>query len=95
MFLRLEAREALIDPDQVAPARVRFGEAMGKIVGSGKVEASGVFADARGGIFILDVADEMELSGYVFGILDIATVETHPLITGEQLQVFFAAEAAG
>ena len=93
MFLRVEARDALIDPAHIATARESFSEAMGKIMGSGKVEASGVFADARGGIFILDVADESEIAEWLWGVIDVAEAETHPLMTGEQLQEFFAREA--
>ena len=90
LFLKIEAFESLVGKEAVAEARGSFGAAIGRIMGSGKVEFSGIFADARGGIFVLNVdtaEDVVELLGGE--ILDVAKVETHPLTTTEWLKQYF------
>ena len=95
MFVRVEARDALFRREDVLAARQVFGASIEKIMGSGKVEASGIFADARGGIFILDMENADEVRDYLFGLLDYAVVETHPLTSVESLAEAFEREAAG
>ncbi len=93
MFVRVEARDALFRREDVLTARETFGGAIERIMASGKVEASGIFADARGGVFILDVASEDELRDYLFGLLDYAVVESHPLMTIDSLREAFQRDA--
>ena len=52
IFLRIDVFETVVGKEAVAEARSNVGPAIGRLIESGKIEASGIFADARGGIFI-------------------------------------------
>lgn len=90
MLVRFDVFESITSKEAVAEVQSDAGKAIGRIMETGKVEASGIFADARGGVFIMDVESEEELMGLLGGeILDVSRVETHPLITVEALMEYF------
>ena len=96
MFVRFDAFETVVGKELIAETQANVGKAIGRIMESGKVEASGIFADGRGGIFILELESEGELIGLLGGdILDCARVETHPLITEEAIVASEMAAAVG
>lgn len=90
MLVRFDVFESITSKETVAEAQSNAGKAIGRIMETGKVEASGIFADGRGGVFIMDIESEEELMGLLGGeILDVARVETHPLMTVEALMKYF------
>jgi hypothetical protein len=60
------------------------------IKNSGKLVSGGQFADKRGHFFVLDVENEIELMELLSrNILDSCKVESHPLVSFEDLFAFF------
>ncbi len=65
-------------------------EQIQKIINSGKLVQGGQFADARGHFFLIDVNDEKELLQLLGrGLLDSCKVESHPMVSFEDLFEFF------
>jgi len=64
-----------------------------EVMQSGKVSASGVFADARGAFFVLEVDSADELFDLFAPLIDSLRIETHPLITVEKLGEFLESDA--
>ena len=64
-------------------------EWLGRIQKSGKVKESGVYADERGGFFIIDVDTPEELVGLVAPILDVVGITSHPIVSLDTLQKLF------
>jgi hypothetical protein len=61
-----------------------------KIMSSGKLVSGGQFADKRGHFFVMDVANEVELLELLGrNILDSCKVESHPIVSFEDLFAFF------
>ena len=61
IFVKLEAYDTLVDREQIMLTRQVGGRQMRQMLESGKVKASGMFADARGAFFVLDVDSSEEL----------------------------------
>jgi hypothetical protein len=93
MFVRFEAPATLIDTEQIMYTRHLTSWQMQEFYESGKVRASGMFADARGGFFVLDVDCSEELFDMLAPMADYMRIETHPLVSAEKLQEFFDREA--
>lgn len=53
-----------------------------------------VFADARGGYFILDIDSAQEYQELLGDVVDLARVESHPLVSFEDLAAFFEKQAS-
>ena len=66
------------------------GPQIEKIIGSGKVTASGIFADCRGGFLPLDVDSGEELND-LFGraFHENFHIETHPVMPLDRLKAYF------
>ncbi len=90
IFVRIEAFETSISPDDIVRAQQTFGEQTGEWEASGKLETSGIFADARGGFFVFNVDSAEELAGLLNEVSDLGRIETHPIISLEALREFFA-----
>ena len=69
------------------------GRQLQQIMQSGKVRASGVFADARAAFFVLEVDSAEELFDMFAPVVDYFRIETHPLTTAEKLGEFFERDA--
>ena len=95
-FIRFEVFDTITDDEEIASLHQAIGGQIEKILGSGKVTASGIFADARAGFFLMDIdgaEDIFELLGTAF--IDHCRLETHPVISLEQSGEFFKKEAGG
>ena len=64
-------------------------EWLGRILKSGKVKKSGVYADERGGFFIIDVDSPEELIRLLAPILDVVGITSHPIVSVDSLQKLF------
>ena len=96
LFVKFEVFDTIYDREDVLALRQAVGRQLGEIQQSGKLKELRVFSDARGGFMLLDVDSPQEL----FELLGAATldhfhVETHPVITAEDLAEFFERDAAG
>ena len=95
LLVTLKNFENIIDPESIQRLRQIVGKKMQEILGSGKVIESGVFSDARGGFFLLEVDSAVELTRLLFPMHDFCHIETHPVYSFEELgQLFSEAEAA-
>ncbi len=93
VFVKFELEESITDREKVMEVRQVAGRHLQQIMESGKVVTTGVFADARGGFFVLDVYSSEELSDLLAPVLDYTRFETHPLTTVEKLQEFLERDA--
>ncbi len=86
----LKVKDAIIG-DHAVRVREEIGKQMQHALGSGKVQASGTFADARQSYFIVEVATAEEMYD-LFGptFYDVMDIESHPVFPVERLGEFFA-----
>jgi hypothetical protein len=70
--------------------RETTGPQIAKIMESGKVAASGIYADCRGGFLLLDVDTAAELND-LFGraFHENFHIETHPVMPMDRLKAYF------
>ena len=64
-------------------------EQLDVIMKSGKVKESGLYADERGGFFIIDVDTPEELFRLVGPLIDIIGITSHPIVSIDALQKMF------
>jgi hypothetical protein len=64
-------------------------EQINVIMKSGKVKESGLYADERGGYFIIDVDSPEELLHLLAPIMDVIGITSHPIVPIETLQKLF------
>ena len=95
VFAKYELQETITDREKVREVRQRSGRHLQQLLQSGKVRADGVFADVRGGFFVLEVDSAEELFDVFAPVLDYIRIETHPLTTVEKLQEFLERDATG
>ncbi len=95
VFVKYEAQETITDREKILQIRQVGGTQLQQIMESGKVQASGVFADARGGFFVLEVDSAEEIFELFAPLLDYIRLDTHPLTTAEKLMEFFERDAPG
>ena len=90
------AFESVVGPEAVGKLRKQVGEALKRIKDSGKLESGGVFADLRGGYFILKVGEGEELMELLGGgLLDNFSMVTHPIYSFDYLGEYFAKHPPG
>ncbi len=94
VFVKLEAYDTLIDREQIMHTRQVGGRQLQQMLESGKVKASGMFADARGAFFVLEVDSSEELFEMLAPFSDYARLETHPVVAPEKLMEYFERDAA-
>ena len=94
VFVKFEVQETITDRGKVMEVRQDSARGMQQVFESGKVVANGMFADARGGFFVLEVDSAEELFDMFASGLDYLRIETHPLMSVEKLQEFFERDAA-
>lgn len=59
------------------------------IMKSGKVKESGLYADERGGFFIIDVDTPEELLRLLAPLIDVIGITSHPIVSIDTLQKIF------
>lgn len=82
--------ETITTDEEVRKQAASIKAQIEKIMKSGKMVEGGQFGDQRGHFFLIDVdsaSELLELPGR--GILDHCTVETHPIMSFENLFEFF------
>ena len=90
MLIIAQVFESIHKEDEVARLQKALGGQFGKIMESGKVESSGIFADGRGGFFVVNVDSAEEVMGLLGDtILDRMNVETHPVVQMDTLMEWF------
>ena len=94
VFAKYQVQGSITDREQVLHLRQVVGAHIQRLFETGKVRANGVFADARGGFFVLDVDSSDELFEMFFPIVDYIRIETHPLTSVEKLGELFEKDAA-
>jgi hypothetical protein len=94
VFVKFEAYDTLIDREQIMHTRQVGGQQLQQLLESGKVRASGFFADARGAFFVLDVGSSEELFEMLAPLTDFVRIETHPVVSAEKVTEFFERDAA-
>jgi uncharacterized protein YciI len=93
IFAKYLTQETITDREKVMEVRQVGGKQLQEILQSGKVRASGVFADSRGGFFVLEVDSAEEVFDLFAPVLDYIRIETHPLTTVEKLAEFLESDA--
>jgi uncharacterized protein DUF3303 len=93
IFAKYELQETITDREKVMEVRQVGGRHLQQLLQSGKVRADGVFADGRGGFFVLEVDTAEELFDLFAPVTDYIRIETRPLTTVEKLQEFFERDA--
>ena len=90
IFVSFEAFDTIIGDAEESRLRIAAGAQFEKILASGKVEASGIFADRRGGFLLLNVDSGEELVDLLGrGLLENFHVESHPVVPFDKLQEYF------
>ena len=64
-------------------------EQLNVIMNSGKVTESGLYADERGGFFIIDIDTPEELLRLLAPIIDVVGITSHPILSIDTLQKMF------
>jgi hypothetical protein len=59
------------------------------IMNSGKVKESGLYADERGGFFVIDVDTPEELLRLLAPLIDVIGITSHPIVSIDTLQKMF------
>jgi hypothetical protein len=78
-----------VSPADALAGRKTTSEAIAMIMKSGKVKDSGNYADARGGYYIIDIDSPKDLKRLIAPILDIASVNAHPILSMDDMQKLF------
>ena len=88
--ISVELRPTITRPEEVLAVRHAIGRQIAKISASGKMIDGGIYADARGGFFILDIDSPVEIMQLMAPAAhDYCSITCHPLATFEELgQVF-------
>ena len=94
LFAKFHVQETITDREEVMALQQLSAKQLQELMQSGKVRASGFFADARGGFFVLEVDSAEELFEVFAPVIDRIRIETHPLITAERLGEFFQQQGA-
>jgi len=64
-------------------------DTLNAILKSSKVTGSGIYADERGGFFIIDIDSPEELLTLIGPIIDVISITSHPIVSLETLQKLF------
>ncbi len=90
VFVKFEVFDTIYDREDVLALRQTAGSHIQQIQESGKVKEFRAFSDARGGFMLVDIDSPVELRDLLGApLLDHFHIETHPVITAEELADFF------
>ena len=90
VLVTFEVFDTIVGDSEERRVREAAGTTLQEAVASDKVVESGVFGDARGGFLLVEVdtgAELQELLGP--GILQNCHLETHPIVSVEELGAYF------
>lgn len=89
-LIKFEVFDTITKKDDINQLREAMGKQMEHIHSSGKLLDGGMFGDQRGGFFILNIDKAFDLYDLLGGaIFDRCNVESHPLLSFEELGKFF------
>lgn len=95
-FVKFEVFESVTGDDEVKLAREVLGRQIQKAQNSGKLVEGGMFGDKRGGFLVVDIDKSSDLYELLGGaILDNCHVESHPVLSFEELGEFFKKQPVG
>jgi len=95
-FVKFEVFESVTGDDEVKLAREVLGRQIQKAQNSGKLVEGGMFGDKRGGFLVVDIDKSSDLYELLGGaILDNCHVESHPVLSFEELGEFFKKHPVG
>ncbi len=86
--LEVSVRDGL-GPTDTPAIQKRIGEWIVAILESGKVKDSGNYADTRGGFFVIEIDSPEDLKRLITPILDVASVNAHPILPMDVMQKLF------
>ena len=90
VFVKFEVFDTIYDREDVLALRQAVGRQIQQIQESGKVKEFRAFSDARGGFMLVDIDSPVELRNLLGSpMVDHFHLETHPVITAEELADFF------
>ena len=90
VFVKFEVFDTIYDREDVLALRQAVGRHIQQIQESGKVKEFRGFSDTRGGFMLVDIDSPVELRNLLGApMVDHFHLETHPVITAEELADFF------
>jgi hypothetical protein len=95
-FVKFEVFETVTGDAEIKRIREAAGRQIQQVQNSGKLVEGGMFGDKRGGFLVLDIdksSDLYELLGSA--ILDNCHIESHPVLSFEELGEFFKKHPVG
>ncbi len=84
MHVTVEVKDNLVG-DIMPKVIEASGKVIPSILNSGKVVCSGLFADKRGGFFVVDIEDAEEINRLFGQGLDIWNIESRPVVPFEKI----------
>jgi hypothetical protein len=95
-FVKFEVFETVTGDAEVKRIREAAGSQIQKAQNSGKLVEGGMFGDKRGGFLLLDLDKSSDLYELLGGaILDNCQIESHPVLSFEELTEFFKKHPVG
>ena len=95
-FVKFEVFETVTGDAEVKRIREAAGSQIQKAQNSGKLVEGGMFGDKRGGFLLLDLDKSSDLYELLGGaILDNCHIESHPVLSFEELAEFFKKHPVG
>ncbi len=95
-FVKFEIFETLTSESDVKLVREAAGRQIQLVQNSGKLVEGGMFGDQRGGFLVLDIDKSSDLYELLGGaILDHCHIESHPVLSFEELGEFFKKHPVG
>jgi hypothetical protein len=89
-FVKFEVFETLTGNTDVNRVREAAGRQIQHVQNSGKLVEGGMFGDKRGGFLVLDMDKASDMYDLLGGaLLDNCHVESHPVLSFEELGEFF------
>jgi hypothetical protein len=77
------------DRSGILDVRRQAGEAIQRLLGTGKVESSGIRLGRRGGFFVTEITDTAEFMDLLGEMVDYARFEIEPLVSFDELGKYF------
>ncbi len=95
-LIKFEMFETVTGDAQVKRVREAAGRQIQQVQNSGKLVEGGMFGDKRGGFIIVDIDKSSDIYELLGGaILDNCYVESHPVLSFEELGEFFKKHPVG
>jgi hypothetical protein len=95
-LVKFEVFETVIGDANVKHVREAAGRQIQQAQNSGKLIEGGMFGDKRGGFLLLDIDNSSDLYELLGGaILDNCHIESHPILSFEELGEFFKKHPVG